>query len=192
MSALVAGVDSGTAHERDADALAQRVGVALRGAGAQDVLVATHWVGDGAQRHVALSVSASLEPHALAEAVAPLGLPAVLVGDTLTGSADLRPGLDDAVRAARARTSGRAVVFAGCERLTGTLPAGDVPRLSAIAAVAVLGAGDADPDVPLVTRDFVRPRFVAGRLVLHVQPAAGGVLVPFEVPDPTPCCVDHG
>jgi hypothetical protein len=27
--------------------------------------------------------------------------------------------------------------------------------------------------------------------VLHVQPGAGGTLVPFEVPTPTPCCAAH-
>ncbi|MEU7298253.1 hypothetical protein AB0A76_34535 [Streptomyces exfoliatus] len=32
---------------------------------------------------------------------------------------------------------------------------------------------------------------VQGELVLAAMPAAGGVLVPFEMPDPTPSCADH-
>lgn len=42
-----------------------------------------------------------------------------------------------------------------------------------------------------MTRDHVRPQWQDGELVLTLMPAVGGVLVPFEVPDPTPCCADH-
>jgi len=28
-------------------------------------------------------------------------------------------------------------------------------------------------------------------MVLHVRPAVGGVVVPFEQPNQTPCCADH-
>ena len=37
----------------------------------------------------------------------------------------------------------------------------------------------------------VHPQWQDGELVLTLMPAVGGVLVPFEVPDPTPCCADH-
>ena len=37
------------------------------------------------------------------------------------------------------------------------------------------------------TRDFVRPVWRDGRLVLLVQPAADDTVVPFENPAPTPC-----
>ncbi|MFE9727753.1 hypothetical protein ACFYQ5_30350 [Streptomyces sp. NPDC005794] len=43
----------------------------------------------------------------------------------------------------------------------------------------------------MVTREFVRPQWRDGELVLAAMPAVGGTLVPFEVPDPTPCCADH-
>ncbi|MFD8010759.1 hypothetical protein [Streptomyces sp. NPDC058955] len=94
-------------------------------------------------------------------------------------------GIPDAV--------GRAVLYPGAASLTGTLAVTDVLARSAIDRVAVLGALDPPaPDTCLVTNDHVRPQWTAdGELVLSAMPAAGGVLVPFEMPDPTPCCADH-
>jgi hypothetical protein len=87
---------------------------------------------------------------------------------------------------------GRAVLYPGAAALTGTLTVGELLDRSAIDRVALLGAPDAPPpDARLVTRDHVRPQWQNGELVLTVMPASGGVLVPFEVPDPTPCCADH-
>jgi hypothetical protein len=87
---------------------------------------------------------------------------------------------------------GRAVLYPGAARLTGTLTVGELLSRSAIDAVTVLGAcGAPDPATPLVTRDHVRPQWQQGRLVLTAMPAVGGRLTPFEVPDPTPCCADH-
>lgn len=62
---------------------------------------------------------------------------------------------------------------------------------SSIDQVRVLAAGDADPDMLVVTRDHVRPLWSGGRLILHTQPTAEETLVPFESPDPTACCADH-
>ena len=60
-------------------------------------------------------------------------------------------------------------------------------------AVRVVGGADpVDPAVTLVTRGHVRPWYDDGRLVLLVERAVGDRLVPFETPDPTPCCADHG
>ncbi|GGX04964.1 hypothetical protein [Streptomyces lomondensis] len=87
---------------------------------------------------------------------------------------------------------GRAVLYPGAASLTGTLPVGDVLSRSAIDRVTVLGTPEPPaPDTPLATRDHVRPQWQDGVLVLTAMPAAGGTLVPFEVPDPTPCCADH-
>jgi hypothetical protein len=41
------------------------------------------------------------------------------------------------------------------------------------------------------TLDFIRPIRRDGRVVLLVQPAAGGVLIPFEVEHQQKCCADH-
>ncbi|MCX4855882.1 hypothetical protein OG426_42350 [Streptomyces canus] len=87
---------------------------------------------------------------------------------------------------------GRAVIYPGVESLTGTLTITELLARSAIDRVEVLGdPGQPDPDTLLVTRSHVRPQWQDGALVLTAMPAAYGTLVPFEVPDPTPCCSDH-
>ncbi|MGW0647820.1 hypothetical protein ACWD4T_03285 [Streptomyces umbrinus] len=87
---------------------------------------------------------------------------------------------------------GRAVVYPGSAALTGTVTVAELLSGSAIDRVTVLGsAGEPPPDQRVVTRDHVRPQWQDGELVLTLMPAVGGVLVPFEVPDPTPCCADH-
>ncbi|MEV5341992.1 hypothetical protein AB0K93_26425 [Streptomyces sp. NPDC052676] len=87
---------------------------------------------------------------------------------------------------------GRAVLYPGVARLTGTLTVAELLARSAIDRVTVLGGpGEPDPRTPVVTRDHVRPQWQRGELVLTAMPAAGGRLTPFEVPDPTPCCADH-
>lgn len=87
--------------------------------------------------------------------------------------------------------AGRAVLFPGSELLVGTLPVADVIELSAIDRVDVLGSGPAAMDMMVETGDFVRPQFTGDELVLVTTPAAGGVLVPFERRNPTPCCAGH-
>ena len=87
--------------------------------------------------------------------------------------------------------AGRAVVFPGSELLVGTLSVASVIALSAIDRVEVLGSGPAAADTLIETDDFVRPQFIGDELVLVTTPAVGGVLVPFECRDPTPCCAGH-
>lgn len=103
-----------------------------------------------------------------------------------------RSGAEQAADRMRSRSEGRAVVFAGQDRLVGEMPVDDVPGLSAIDAVVGI-AGTPTAGATLVTREFVRPVLLAGRLVLEVRPiGADGAVAPFEVPNPTPCCADHG
>jgi hypothetical protein len=115
----------------------------------------------------------------------------VAISLTTTGTHDTAPELQPAADAALSGTAGRAVVFAGSDRLVGTLTVAEITTLSAIDRVEVLGSGIADDDARVDTRDFVRPQFRDGDLVLTTTPAAGGVLVPFETRDPTPCCANH-
>ncbi|MFF3204034.1 hypothetical protein [Streptomyces sp. NPDC002962] len=42
-----------------------------------------------------------------------------------------------------------------------------------------------------MSHSHVRPLWQSGELVLTAMPVTGGTLVPFEVPEPTPCCADH-
>jgi hypothetical protein len=87
--------------------------------------------------------------------------------------------------------SGRAVLFPGVRDLTGTMQVADLLAASAIDDVRVIGGPPATPSDLLDTRDFVRPQWENGRLVLIATPAPGGHIAPFEVPNPTPCCANH-
>jgi len=87
--------------------------------------------------------------------------------------------------------AGRAFVFAGSEGLNGVLAVGVLTTRTAIDDVVSMGGSPVDPGTMLNTQGFVRPVYRDGRLVLHTRPAIGGVVVPFEQPNPTPCCADH-
>jgi hypothetical protein len=88
--------------------------------------------------------------------------------------------------------TGRAVLYPGAGAVPGTLTVAELLSRTAIDRVAVLGTqGEPPTDSVLVTRGHVRPQWQQGALVLTAMPATGGTLVPFEVPDPTPCCADH-
>jgi hypothetical protein len=87
--------------------------------------------------------------------------------------------------------SGRAVRFPGVRDLTGIMPVADLLSLSSIDAVRVIGGDPATPGTLIDTRDFVRPQWENGSLVLVATPAPLGRIAPFEVPDPTPCCANH-
>ncbi|MBN1172290.1 MAG: hypothetical protein JXA67_08950 [Micromonosporaceae bacterium] len=85
------------------------------------------------------------------------------------------------------RRAGRAVVYPGVERLSGTLRIEEVLATSAIERVTVLDGGppgSAEPpgDAKLDTRDYVRPQWSCGALTLLVRPTEIGHLVPFEGP----------
>jgi hypothetical protein len=114
----------------------------------------------------------------------PDGLPEVPV--PLAGAAE------EARAAHAAGRSGRASHFPGRDLLVGTLTVAELVAASAIDAVVVLGAPPPRPDTPVETRDFVRPQWMDGRLTLVTAPARDGHLAPFEVPNPTPCCAQHG
>lgn len=100
------------------------------------------------------------------------------------------PGLAAQVAAHAGRTGGRAFRFPGWEALTGVLRVGELVALGAIDEVAVVGGPAPAEDARVDTQEFVRPVYRGGRLVLHLRAAAGGY-VPFEQPDPIPCCTDH-
>jgi hypothetical protein len=87
--------------------------------------------------------------------------------------------------------SGRAFIFPGSDTLTGVIPVADLLSGTAVEAVLLMGGGTADPQAELDTQDFVRPVFRDGRLVLLTRPGTGDRLLPFEQPNPTPCCADH-
>lgn len=157
-----------------------------------NVTVCTHEVRDGVP-HYAVSLSFPAAPQAdLIDALerhfrASSGLrPAAdLPSLALTAGDEL------AARQAASRDGGRAVRFPGWQHLTSTISVGEALAVSAIDRVQQLGGGTVDNSAELRTRDFVRPRWQQGELVLAVLPAAGGGVAPFEVPNPTPCCAEH-
>ncbi|MFI0962697.1 hypothetical protein ACH4S8_15030 [Streptomyces sp. NPDC021080] len=116
----------------------------------------------------------------------------VALGDDRHGPGELAAGAARAAAEHGARAGGRAVLYPGAAAVTGVLTVARLLQVSAVDRVAVLGSPEAaPPEAELVTRGHVRPEWREGRLVLTAMPAAGGTLVPFEVPDPTPCCADH-
>jgi hypothetical protein len=140
---------------------------AVDGLGAD--LVCTHVDRAAAVAGVAMSARVAREPD-LAAIAACLGGPAT-------------------VRSA-ARPDGRCVRFPGQDRLTGTHAAAEIVADSAIDEVVGIGVPVAAESV-VDTRGFLRPTYVDGRLVLLVEPAAGGVLRPAEIAQPHQCCGGH-
>ncbi|MBC7274680.1 MAG: hypothetical protein H5T76_39255 [Streptomyces sp.] len=163
-------VDAGLRDLRAADHLLQALAAGL--ALPEGTFGCTHLVRDD-------------RPRVVVSFVLPSGALLGPVRERLTAEGhDVTEGVPDA--------SGRAVVYPGARDLTGTLTVTDVLARSAIDRVTVLGAaGEPEPSARLVTRDHVRPQWQGGDLVLTAMPAIGGTLVPFEVPEPTPCCADH-
>ncbi|MCC3653967.1 hypothetical protein LIX60_21380 [Streptomyces sp. S07_1.15] len=167
------GIDTGAATLREADHLLQALAAGL--SLPEGVFGCTHLVRDGRPR-VALSLAAG----------AAGGEPVLRTArDRLAAQGyEVRDGAPD--------EAGRAVLYPGAGALTGTLTLAEVLTRSAIEQVRVVGTPDEPlPSTRLVTREHVRPQWQNGRLVLAAMPAAGGTLVPFEDPDPTPCCADH-
>ncbi|GGN95590.1 hypothetical protein GCM10011579_096190 [Streptomyces albiflavescens] len=190
--AYVVGVDTGLVGAlREADHLLR--GLAVELGAAEDVWGCTHHVRDGGRPHTALSFAVPSERAARA-AVRRLAERefGVALGAERHGPADLAAGAARAAAEHAERTGGRAVLYPGAEALTGTVTVARLLAGSAVDRVAVLGAPDGpEPERRIVTRDHVRPEWREGQLVLTTMPAAGGTLVPFEVPEPTPCCADH-
>jgi hypothetical protein len=103
-----------------------------------------------------------------------------------------------AVQEAQARrlhveaAGGRLFRFPGWDALVGVLSVRDVLSRTDIDAVVMVGHREPlDPDALLDTQAFVRPTMSGGRTELVVRPAADGLVVPFEQPNPTPCCSSH-
>ncbi|MFD4620848.1 hypothetical protein [Streptomyces sp. NPDC058475] len=188
----VVGVDTGHGGAlREADHLLR--GLAVELGLPDDAWGCTHHVREGRRPHTALSFAVPSERAARAAwqrlREREFG---VALGADRHGPEELATGAAHAAAEHEARTGGRAVLYTGSEALTGTVTVARVLALSAVDRVAVLGAPDGpEPERRIVTRDHVRPEWRDGRLVLTTMPAAGGTLVPFEVPDPTPCCADH-
>ena len=171
--------------------LAGRLGLA------PDSILCTHIVRVGTP-HYAGSLTLTTAPAPDLRAVPTDALPGAGVALVTGGAEPATSGPTELAASALAvardrfeRQDGRAIRFPGVGQLTGSRPVPEVLADSAIEEVAVLG-GPLPADAVLATRDFVRPQWQGGRLVLLTLPGGPGLVAPFEVPDPTPCCgSDH-
>jgi hypothetical protein len=153
-----------------------------------DTLACTHFIREG-RPHVAVSIEA---PPTVDLGLLPAGAGGA-IGDTRHGPAGLAASAAHAAAEHAARRSGRAVRYPGVAGLTGALTAAEIVARSAIDRIDVLaGAGSPDPATLVDTRGHVRPEWRDGRLTLLAMPAGEDRIAPFEVPNPTPCCADHG
>lgn len=208
--AWVVGLDPACTTLREADHLAWCLLESLGAAGVDEpgLLVTTHHVPGppGGAAHTALAVGLSASPaprarelverllrvcveHSAAASVTEVGCSTD--GEALSGLPVLAAGSRTAAEQQRTGEAGRAVVFSGVGALGTSVTVGQLLATTAVDAVLELGSHETvDPSTLVHTRDHVRPVLREGRLVLDVQPAVGG-LVPFENPNPTPCCADH-
>ena len=91
---------------------------------------------------------------------------------------------------AAAPVGGRVVLCPGVAGLPGRLSVAELLSRTAIDGVRVLGGGAVDPAALIETRGHLRPEREGAVLTLRLAPARAG-FVPFEVPDPHPCCGGH-
>ncbi len=187
MTVAVLGISALHARRHDSEQLLDALFGPAAGLVACTHLVDTPW------RHEALSVEGPLD--LLRSIALPPDVAAVLLdGDrtvTAAGDPDRQAGAREAAVAHRTRTGGRAVWFPGQELLTGDVPVADVLARTAIDRV-VSAHGPYDEAAVVVTGGYVRPRFEGGKLTLDVGHDVPARLIPWEVPNPTPCCgADH-
>ncbi|WP_234534354.1 hypothetical protein [Streptomyces shenzhenensis] len=194
----VIGVDAGTATPREADHLIHELRDRLTlPAG---TFACTHLFRTGERRGATISLTLPARDAATRAGTDTVWqellttLPAgtgLVLGERSHGPAE---AVGTARQAAAAPPStGRAVLYPGVEQLTGTVTVADVLDRTAVEHLVVLGApaGELPGTTRVWTRNHVRPEWRAGTLTLTLVPAAGGLLAPFEVPNPTPCCADH-
>ncbi|MFF0622131.1 hypothetical protein [Streptomyces sp. NPDC004296] len=185
----VLGIDGG---HRDRTALERLVLEAVQDTGCpRAVLLCTHPIRTGQAHHAAsIELPATTGPTALAALAARLMEPGAAVAGPDDGPArgaqEYHPGALQARQALLTRQSGRAVRFPGQESLRGRLTIARALATGAVDRVDALGA-EVDPDTVVDTRDFVRPVFHDGVLVLEVTPAAGGTVIPLELRDQHIC-----
>jgi hypothetical protein len=195
----ILGVDAGSRTLREADhllaELARRLGLP------EGVMGCTHLIRTG-RPHVAVSLTladgagpdltaldlTALDTGTSEATAAPDGVGAALDGRR-RGPAEPAEGAELAAR--EHGRAGRAVLYRGAARLSGTLTVREILGLSAIDRITVLMGEEPAPDTLVRTRGHVRPEWRDGRLTLLTMPAGTGLLAPYEVPDPTPCCSAH-
>ena len=163
------------------------------------VVACTHMVPGGDRPHLAVSISGSdlgplgggLGSDPIADKVGSAIIRAGAAEPVVAGPSQLVRGAYVAAVESALGTAGRLVRFPGQEQARGILTAAELRERGGIDEVEALGGLPVEDDTVIDTLDFVRPIRRNSRVVLLVQPAAGGVLIPFEVEHQQKCCVDH-
>ncbi len=154
-----------------------------------DVYVCTHMVREP-EPHYAFSLTLSGGPVDLLRTQFGDWHTAVSFGKA-SASSGYSVGLSIATAQALAGSGGRCFRFPGQAGVVGSPTVAGILDSTPIARLEVLGGQPAALDDVVHTRDFVRPLWRGGDLVLPVLPAGPGAVAPFEVPNPTPCCGEH-
>lgn len=154
------------------------------------VVACTHVVSGG---HLAVSISTpgEFDQAALTHDVGSAIIRPGAAEPEVAGPSQLVRGAYVAAVETALGTAGRLVAFPGQENARGILTAADLRARCGIDQVEALGGLSVDDTTLIDTRDYIRPIRRNGRVVLLVQPAAGGVLIPFEVEHQQKCCADH-
>jgi len=151
------------------------LGLAAAGKGGAVVRMATHFARSGGAVLVTIETDSS--------------------GVSVLGAESLESGAEQAAWALMLHVEaagGRLFRFPGWDALVGVLSVRDVLSSTDIDAVLMVGHREPlDTEALLDTQGFVRPTMSGGRTELVVRPAADGLAVPFEQPNPTPCCASH-
>ncbi|RSM91517.1 hypothetical protein DMH04_00475 [Kibdelosporangium aridum] len=182
----IIGVDFGAATLAEADQLLRRLPVP------EEAIACTHLIRRGTP-HVACSLRLPADQVAgMLEVLAAQDRPIGISGaGHESGPRELVAGAAIAAGRHAARTSGRAVIYPGVKGLIGDVTAMKLVATSYIDRILVLpGRSSPDPSTTVITRDHVRPEWINGVLTLVTTPAGPGMVTPFELPDPTPCCGD--
>lgn len=187
---VIIAIDAGSEDVAAADHLLYGLVEAVE----QPVVALTHLV---AGPHVAVSLTSAADladPIRALLADQPVGLAITRPGagePELAGPSRLVRGAYVAAVEAALGTSGRAVRWPGHEQAHGILPAAELRTRCGIDHLEGVGGAPVEDDTLIDTRDFLRPLRRDGRLVLQLQPAAGNLLIPFELQHRQKCCADR-
>ncbi|GAA1565417.1 hypothetical protein GCM10009789_18700 [Kribbella sancticallisti] len=186
---MIIAVDADSADTVEAEHLLHNLLESVPG----PVVACTHVVSGGDRPHLAVSVStpADFDPAALTHDVGSAIIRPGAAEPVVAGPSQLVRGAYVAAVETALGTAGRLVAFPGQENARGVLTAAELRTHCGIDQVEALGGLIIEDTTLIDTRDFIRPIRRNGQVTLLVQPAVGGVLIPFEVEHQQKCCADH-
>ncbi len=190
---MIVAVDADSRDTAAADHLLYELIAAVN----QPVVACTHMVVGGDRPHVAVSLAGAAdlaEPIRAVVADRGAGLAITRPGASqpeLAGPSQLVRGAYVAAVEAALGTAGRVVRWPGHEHGRGVLSAAELRSRCGIDHLEALGGLPITDDALVDTLDFLRPVRRDGQLVLQLQPAAGNLLIPFELQHQQKCCADH-